>query len=387
MLSNSNTILSLFKANKFHEVIELLDKSKNENKNSYMFYFYRGIAYLKLNKFSKAKEDFNKGVSLNSNSPEIFNNLGILNYTIGENEQAIENFIKSINLKNNFKQSISALINVLSHTENYEKNNSDIVSTHNKLNQINFNYSPQDFIINKKIKDYMNEINNVVDDKLKNLEFDMTQTYRRNKPPLHCDRHKKVFNTFNAIPKFCFDCFKVQIELDNVVDLIKLFIIFDNIKFLNNNTRKCMIELRPNVSGKYKGLVYCSSIKESENILSQLKEVLGKNINSNISYKIKKGCTEYAFKYPTYDSLKDNAMTYNPDWKKYEDTIDQQNPDLILDKITRPTIKGVSLYDALVIRNWLAYAKLINDKSHTEITNQNFYSKFIEKHLKRSKSA
>ena len=48
MLSNSNTILSLFKANKFHEVIELLDKSKNENKNSYMFYFYRGIAYLKL---------------------------------------------------------------------------------------------------------------------------------------------------------------------------------------------------------------------------------------------------------------------------------------------------------------------------------------------------
>ena len=48
----------------------------------------------------------------------------------------------------------------------------------------------------------------------------------------------------------------------------------ENIKFLNDNTRKCMIELRPNVSGKYKGLVYCSSINESENILSQLKEVL-----------------------------------------------------------------------------------------------------------------
>ena len=148
-----------------------------------------------------------------------------------------------------------------------------------------------------------------------------------------------------------------------------------------------MIELRPNVSGKYKGLVYCSTIEESKIIFSKLTEVLNKNINANINCKIKKGCTEYTFKYPNYDNLKDDAMIYNSEWEKYENLIDQQNPDLLFEKITRPTIKGLSLCDALVIRNWLAYAKLIGDESYTKITNQNFYSKFIEKYLKRSKSA
>lgn len=387
MLPNSKTILSLFEANKFNEVLDILNKSKDENENEYIFYFYRGIANLKLNKFSEAKEDFNKGITLNSKSPEIYNNLGILNYTIGKNEQAIENFIKSINLKSNFNQSTSGLINVLSQTEHCEKNNSDIVLTHNKLNQIEFNYSSQDFILNEKIKDYISKINNVVDNKLRNLEFNMTQTYRRHKPPLNCERHKKVFDAYNAIPKFCFSCFKVQIELDNVVDLIKLFIIFDNIKFLNNNTKKCMIELRPNASGKYKGLVYCSTIEESKIIFSKLTEVLNKNINANINCKIKKGCTEYTFKYPNYDNLKDDAMIYNSEWEKYENLIDQQNPDLVFEKITRPTIKGLSLFDALVIRNWLAYAKLIGDESYTKITNQNFDSKFIERCLKKSENS
>ena len=387
MLPNSKTILSLFEAKKFNEVLDILNKSKDENENEYIFYFYRGIANLKLNKFSEAKEDFNKGITLNSKSPEIYNNLGILNYTIGKNEEAIENFIKSINLKSNFNQSTSGLINVLSHTEHCEKNNSDIVLTHNKLNQINFNYSSQDFIINEKIKDYISKINNVVDNKLRNLEFNMTQTYRRHKPPLNCERHKMVFDAYNAIPKFCFSCFKVQIELYNVVDLIKLFIIFDNIKFLNNNTKKCMIELRPNASGKYKGLVYCSTIEESKIIFNKLTEVLNKNINANINCKIKKGCTEYTFKYPNYDNLKDDAMIYNSEWEKYENLIDQQNPDLVFEKITRPTIKGLSLFDALVIRNWLAYAKLIGDESYTKITNQNFYSKFIERYLKKSENS
>ena len=80
-------------------------------------------------------------------------------------------------------------------------------------------------------------------------------------------------------------------------------------------------------------------------------------------------------------------MIYNSKWEKYENLIDQQNPDLVFEKITRPTIKGLSLFDALVIRNWLAYAKLIGDESYTKITNQNFYSKFIERYLKKSKNS
>ena len=74
---------------------------------------------------------------------------------------------------------------------------------------------------------------------LNDVNFNITQTYRRNKPPLICDRHKKIFYEFNAIPKFCFNCYKVQIDIYNVVDLIKLYLIFDNIELPKINIRKC----------------------------------------------------------------------------------------------------------------------------------------------------
>ena len=40
-----------------------------------------------------------------------------------------------------------------------------------------------------------------------------------------------------------------------------------------------MIELRPNIKGKYKGLIFCSSIAEAEEILNMLREILNKNLN------------------------------------------------------------------------------------------------------------
>ena len=62
----------------------------------------------------------------------------------------------------------------------------------------------------------------------------------------------KVFNKFNIIPKFCFGCYKVLVEPRSILELIKLFVVFDQIKLVENNTRKCMIEMRPEISGFYK---------------------------------------------------------------------------------------------------------------------------------------
>ena len=386
MSSNFEHILLFFKNNDFRGALDQLNKSDNGNKNNFTFYFYRGIANLKLNKFDEATLDFKKGLSINSNSAEIYNNLGILNYKIGNNELAIENFVDSIRLKNDFKNPISALVNVLTHTENFENLDSKIVSTHNQINKIDFNYSLDENIENDMIKKNLKDLNNIIDNNLKNLEINVTQIFRRDKPPLNCERHHKVFNSYEIIPKFCFSCFKVLIEIDNVIDLIKLFIIFDNIKFPNFNTKKCMIELRPNVSGKYKGLVYCNSREESESVLNQLTKICQRNLSKKLNYKIKKGCTEFAIKYPNYDTLKNDELKYNNDWKKYEDIIDENNPDLAFEKISRPTIKGISLSDVLVIRNWLCYAKLIGDNSYKTITDQTYNSKYVEKKLSIMKS-
>ena len=158
-----------------------------------------------------------------------------------------------------------------------------------------------------------------------------------------------------------------------------------NSNFNNDNIRKSMIELRSGISGKYKGLIFCNSVEESKKIIKKLQSVLFRNFNKELRYKVKRGCSEYAIKYPEYDSIKDNAMKYNYKWEKYEKIIDKKNPDLAFIKNVRPTIKGLTLFDSLVIRNWLAFARMIGDNSYKIISNQKFYSKFVEQKLKQLK--
>ena len=93
-----------------------------------------------------------------------------------------------------------------------------------------------------------------------------------------------------------------------------------------------MIELRPLVNGNYKGLIFCNSINEAEEILKEINSVLIKNFNKNLKSKIKRGCSEYYVKFPTYNKLDDTALKYNSDWNDYETDFDEKNQDMIFYK-------------------------------------------------------
>ena len=73
------------------------------------------------------------------------------------------------------------------------------------------------------------------------------------------------------------------------------------------------------------------------------------------------------------------ASSINVEAKK---TIDVNYPDLVMDKNINSSIKGVSLNDVLVIRNWLSYADIIGDDTYKSICNQKFQSNFLIKKLK-----
>ena len=374
--------ISYLNLNEFTKAIENFSLAINIKDKNFLAYHFRGISYLKLNLNDKAEEDFNKVISLKSDFPDVYNNLGFLFYANGKNEAAIENFTKSIKLNKDHLQAKSSLINALSHTENVKINKSEIISAHNEINKINFHYSSIEFIKEQNIRELLNKANNIIDKDLKDLNFNITQIYRRHKNILNCKRYKKIFNTHDVIPKYCFGCYKIQIEPNNVVDLIKLYFLFDNISLNNNNLRKCMIEFRSNIQGNYKGLIYCDSLNESEFIQNQLTELLENNFDKKLLCKIKRGCTEFGMKYHKYDNLTDDAMIYKPEWEKYENLIDVKYPELRLDRIITPSIKGVSLNDVLIIRNWLTYARMIGDQTYKIISDQIFNSNFIEKKLK-----
>ena len=176
-----------------------------------------------------------------------------------------------------------------------------------------------------------------------------------------------MFNEFNMIPKYCFSCFKIQIDPKNILELFKLFFIFDGIKFKDNNWRKCMIETRPEISGAYKGYIYCSSMKEAYKILEFISPTLNKFLKCKIN--IKRGCSEFYKSFPNYKLIDENDanfMKYNNEWENIEKEDDNKTQDV--EKIYKKTINGLSLSDFLIMRNWLSYAKIIDDISYKNIT-------------------
>ena len=131
-----------------------------------------------------------------------------------------------------------------------------------------------------------------------------------------------------------------------------------------------MIELRDNISGFYKGLIYCGSLTEALNISKKLDIHLQNNIRVNLRSKIKRGCSEYALEFPKYKEININGkqtMEYNKKWERIEKEIDRGKKDW---GESNKSIEGFNLNDFLIIRNWISYAQKIGDESVKKITNE-----------------
>ena len=223
---------------------------------------------------------------------------------------------------------------------------------------------------NSLTKEILNKSQTILKESQKNLYFPETQILRKNKTNLNCQRHLEIFNKYKIIPNFCFSCYKVQITLNDVLNLIKLYFYFNDLS-LENNIRKCMIEVRENVKGNYKGYIYTSSIDEAKNIMETVnKDLISQNINFH-KIEIKHGCTEYYDQYELYKNIQDDVKSkiYKEEWNKIEKEFDKEN--LIYEneneKVYANTINKYNLADFLVIKNWFSYANLIEDKSYMKI--------------------
>jgi len=363
----------------YEKSIESFTNAITLKDNLYQAYLNRGTAYSEIRDFQKAITDYKKTIELNPNLPEAYNNLGLALKNIGKKNESIEYFIKALNYNSNNTEAYENLIKVLT-TVKYNKNQDNkYIYVNNELQKLKFDFDLNTKITDETVQITFEKANKIINNELENIIFNYYQIFRRNDKDLSCKRHKKIFNDDNVIPKNCFGCYKVIIEPKTLIDLVKIYILFDYIKLENNNIRKCMIELRPNVEGTYKSLVYCSGLDEAETIFKKLKVIIDKTINENISMGIKRGCTEFGMAYPEYKDYKSNLMKYEKNWKEKEDLLDNKFPYLINHKLNRETIFGITLNDILTIRNWLCYAKLIGDKSYKMISEDKFVSPFLEK--------
>ena len=177
---------------------------------------------------------------------------------------------------------------------------------------------------------------------------------------LNCKRHMQIFKEKEIIPKFCFGCYKVQVEVTTVLDLIRLVALFYESEFESDFFRKCLVEVRPNISGTYKGLIYCQGIDQAHSVKTQL-DVQVRDIGKNLVAKIKKGCSEFPLAFPKYGELaasEEEMWQYPQAWQALEVEFDTESP-ILPNPNVYSSLKEFCLSDYLIIQKWIDYAKVL----------------------------
>ena len=185
-----------------------------------------------------------------------------------------------------------------------------------------------------------------------------------------CTQCAALFSDFDAINKFCFDCYKILIEPRNIAELFKLLLVFERIPFARNNSRKCMIDERPYSKSSYKGFVYCRGIDEANELLDTVKHAVSENISSDIPVTIKRGCTEYGIKYPEYADLKSTKQfNYRKEWELYEEFVDKYYVfEGNVDCLDENGLGTDPLRELPAFQFWLRYAATKGDRSYMILT-------------------
>ena len=352
----------------------------------------KGVALFKLGRFSEAIDNFNDTIKLNKFYVPAYTNLSKAHKLLSNFELSIKYSLNALALAPNNYNIQNSLFDVLNYYSPKNKKNL-ILNINEQMLKLNETIN-KNSIKNSSINEILNKSQKILNENQKNLYFPETQILRKNKTNLNCQRHLEIFNKYKIIPNFCFGCYKVQITLKNVLNLIKLYFYFNDLSLEKNNIRKCMIEVRENVEGDYKGYIYTSSIDEAKNIMETVKkDLLSQNINFH-KIEMKHGCTEYYNQYELYKNIQDDVTSkvYKEEWNKIEKEFDKENfiYENENEKVYTSTINKYNLTDFLIIKNWISYADLIGDKSYMEIfdfkINTNYLSEIqIKKIIARKK--
>ena len=338
-----------------------------------------GSTLTRLGKLDEAEKSYRQAIKHNPLYAEAHNNLGSTLTRLGKLDEAEQFYKNAITIKPDYAEGYSGLSELLTIFTPKDKTSHQIIKIDQEIRKNYLDKKNLKIISDEKIIQLLFESTSVI--KKYNLEVKtgQSQAYRRNSFDLNCERHFTIFNKYKIIPRFCFECYKVLVEPKTILDLIKLFIVFDQIKLLQNNSRKCMIEMRPEISGFYKGYIYCSSLDEAYKIANYLELIIKENIGSGMRALVKRGCSEFSISFPDYKAINKSGkqlMNYNEEWLSIEEEHDSLYP-TTSNKIITPSLFGLNLNDILIIRNWIDYAKGIGDSSVNLLNQQIIFSPAI----------
>ena len=199
-----------------------------------------GIAYIKKGELDLAIDSYKKAIKIEPDYAAPYNNIGNAYGKKGELDLAIDSYKKAIKNNEDYNDAKVNLVQCLTEYTSQKQDLHSIICANQEIGKIILHTNNSEKITDSDIARICSDGLDILKRNEVEIEFPISQAYRRNGTDLNCKRHKAIFNEYNVIPEFCFGCFKVQIEPTTVVDLIKLFLVFDKIRLGNNNNRKCV---------------------------------------------------------------------------------------------------------------------------------------------------
>jgi len=327
------------------------------------------------NKLKEAIISYQKAISINPNFIEGYHNLGKALVDQGRIEEAVQILQGALEKDPENKEIIGNLILTLNYFKINDKPRGPYVLAQKAMQMISVKNLGAYKISDETVQEIFQQCSDVLTvHNMTDTPYISTQIWKGNGHYKDCKRHFFIFDKFNIIPKYCFSCYKVLIAPRTVIELFKLMFVFDTLKLPDDNTKKCMVEVRPGISGKYKGLIYCRNLDEAKEILTTVKSIVTNKISKKIVCSIQRGCSEFKIAYPEFaikEGKKESLfMPYNEEWREHEEHADKN----LIGHI-RPSYLnehnhiGFTLHDVFVMRTWLAYASAKGDYSYQKITN------------------
>ena len=346
-------------------------KKALEIKSDYVgAYFNTGNILKDTGDLEAAIDSYKKALEIKPDYAEAYNNIGLVLKDKGDLEEAINSYKKALEIKPDYFEAKENLISLLTSYIPQKDNPNLIVKANEEIRQVDIKDNASNIISDDQIVSLLSRSEDFISSFGLELRTKQDQIFRGNS--MNCERHLSIFDEHEVIPEFCFGCYKVQVEPRSIIDLIKLLVIFDQLELDENNTRKCMIEFRPEISGFYKGLIYCSDLNQANQIADHLDLIIKKSIGSELSAMVKRGCSQYAISYPDYKEINHTGpqlMNYKEEWRVIEDDHDKKEL-MHVKELKRVNLPGLNLSDVLIIRKWIDYAKGIGDSS-ADLLNQN----------------
>ena len=92
-----------------------------------------------------------------------------------------------------------------------------------EISLLSLNYKEGEKIKDESIAEILTQSKKIIKKYFKNkIYLKTTQIPRGGKKYLNCERAFDIFENYNVMPEYCFNCYKVQIDPKNVIELIKL---------------------------------------------------------------------------------------------------------------------------------------------------------------------